>query len=69
MSHSNESTYSFSKEQVLGLLNDIQRKHCTVEDQHDLEYRLSQVTGSPIPICKHCNEEFPPVFYAQDFAY
>ena len=69
MSHSNESIYSFSKEQVLGLLNDIQRKPCAVGDQHDLEYRLSQVTGSPIPVCKYCNEEFPPVFYARDFAY
>ena len=60
---------TFSDKQVIGLLNDVQRKPCAKADQHDFEYRLSQITGTSIPVCKHCKEEFPPVFYARDIAW
>ena len=65
MPHSDESIYLFSKEQVLGLLEDIQCKPCTAPNaRHDLEYRTSHITGTPIPVCKNCDEEFPPVFHS-----
>ena len=69
MPHSNKSSHSFSKQQVLGLLEDIQRKPCTEGNLHDLEYRTCQITGWPIPVCKACGEEFPPMFLARDVAF